>query len=690
MATYVKNVRFGGVSGSTKPTFSWKQDSNGNIGQFINPRRSMWSATGSTYQITDYIYLYFSLVDDSSGHDANVLGVIIKGATSNIIYWNSDERFTTNGDKSINMMPDNIEEFVPEDTVDLFCPFSWTSYNGEAFQARTENLNITFILESGGSWYVPSSETVTIPSPFSWTLPKCTALSFSGSYPTSFYKNDTFSTSGLIVKGRMEGTNGAYSLYTLPSDYYYIYSPNMSSAGTKSVLVQSTFRSGNAVSKSYNITVYGISSYNLGNLRNVESGNKLKYPVSDTNIATYIPTQATINYDNGQTQTIAINSSYVSGDTDLTSYGIKYFTITIPASLTYTQDAVSQDYAIDVYTSTDIADSYAWATNNGGSTTKYITLVKDTTNKVFWAKPCILTVSGKEYYDTKTFQAVNYPCSTLTSGDKLTDGTHIVHYGDTINLVKKSDWNEDYDFVPTEDDSISATPTKTGGTTTSLTIYNNNDYAVTLLRYDPSSCGGEWVSWGNVNSKSEMTRANLQASTSYNLRFRTNVNWKRSTYRAQSNLSDGIYTICNNLGNQSGISSASITCSKFAIATSSLSKYIYSNSVTVETTAKSTPPLVNLGIWQDTLTQALVNIDNGHHTTKIHYWYVDRNGSHDKTVTLTYEGSIPSTSEWVQKFNDRKITFYAQIIAADGTSYPASSYNNGPITTIEIAQGDFS
>jgi len=530
MATYVQNVRFTGGSGG---------------GFVVANTLQMWPGTDSYSAARlwqdnqgDYYDLDFELVDDSSGNDANIEPnsysnghtIEIRSGWTGQVLWYTTETWTTNGSKWEAL--DDGDATFPAAVYPRSYPSggttpSWRTYDTFEFRSIVEPLIVRFYYKSGGSWSVPAYEEVQIDAPWAWSYPRCDGIRIGGSPTTSFYKNGTFTRGSASVELHIfQPRNTGVSQWVDFSsywDYMNIDSPDLSSTGSKTVNVSTNFRCGSGVSTSYNITVYGIYSYNIPDL----SQNSIEYPVpTGTTIYDFIPAQATINYENSQTQSINIENSWVSGDTSLASYGVKNITITIPADRILTKEPVSRTYQFDVYISKDIPNSVAW-TSTYNNVTKEIAAVKTTgASKYFWVKPCQTTISGAENYSS--LRLTNSPYYSESARD-LSDGTTTLHYQDVVQGTLKSaeTWIE---HTPDISSGV-ANPSVISHGMTQVYLKNNNNFQVKVY----SSCTYTGVT---IPALSSGYLTGLTADTRYKIEFGRDYSWTqyKKTYSGDTNI----------------------------------------------------------------------------------------------------------------------------------------------------------
>ena len=171
------------------------------------------------------------------------------------------------------------------------------STNGLQGSATVDNCDTKFNLSNGSYWC----------GDLSVQSPVCTGLSLSGSYTTKFYKNATFSSSGLVTTGSFKyyvNQTAAPSKIVTPT----VSTPNMTSVGNKTVTV-----SYGGKSTTYSIQVVGITSVGFSGIR--WSYRYLVDTTPDT------PTTIDIGYSDGTSRSVApanCNFQWTSGNMDST------------------------------------------------------------------------------------------------------------------------------------------------------------------------------------------------------------------------------------------------------------------------------------------------------------------------------------------------------------------------------------
>jgi len=594
--------------------------------------------------------LDWDLVDDSSGHDENVHHIYVyqgynSGATEGWrLLWETKEHWNTNGHCYEALDDGDITKHYNPSSADAKID-AWTTYSEEFREVKNDYLLIKFVFESGD--YAVHYVT----APWKWRYPTNSNIQLSSGFNRSVYKNNNYSAgSGTVIAHvskwatyNPDISGRVYYNYTLPSNYYSLSSIDTSTTGNKTVTISTNFRCKNGAAvqtASYNVTVYGMISYNIPDLSQTE----IKHPVpSGTTIYDFIPSQATASYGDGTSQTISIQNSYVSGNTDLSTPGVKNFTITIPSSATKTKETLSRSYSFNVYVSTDIPDSYFWTTNNGGSTTKGIAAVKTYgDSKYFWVKPSIVNVSGSSNYSSlKLYSSPYYGQSSIN----LTDNSYTLHYGDVLKGTLKS--TESWSTYTPNIQSMSG-PSVNGKSKTVINLKNNNNFEIQVY----SSCS--YILSIGANSVGSMT--GLTGGTNYYIDYR--CDYRQDDYvKTYSGPTNKTIAYDDNTYNLTGGNSTSTTTSY---------KKAKSSKVTITTNPKTNLEGVSYHT-QTTNYTVIVYIDatGPAYPCKINYWgvksgnlvlndgyssnvTVDRSWDGDRTLYLQH---VPYNDEQTREFN---------------------------------------
>ncbi len=207
------------------------------------------------------------------------------------------------------------------------------STNGLQGSATVDNCDTKFSLSN----YQASAGTCSVKQPI------CTGLTLGGSYPTSFYKNNTFSHSGMTITGSFKyyvNDTAAPSQDVTSSATFS--NPTMSTTGSKTV---SVYYGG--VTKTYTIYVYGVTSLSSN------SGVRFYYRYL-IDSQPDMPTSITIGYGNGVSRTVsAANCSFTWVTYDFSTTGSKTCKATIYDS--YTNETIDFNFGLTVYDVSAIA-----------------------------------------------------------------------------------------------------------------------------------------------------------------------------------------------------------------------------------------------------------------------------------------------------------------------------------------------
>jgi len=167
---------------------------------------------------------------------------------------------------------------------------------------------------------------------------------------TKFYKNETFTYSGLVVTAnyKYHSSCGGIDAYSTAVTAYTVTAPTMTSGGTKTVKVRF-----GGVSNSYSITVYTVQSHTHPVISSLRSDNNFRIGES-----TYTISKSSITYNgtaSGYSTTSENLDVSVSGFTTATT-GSK--TISYSVTATRTGDTYTWTYPIYVYDLSFISINY--------------------------------------------------------------------------------------------------------------------------------------------------------------------------------------------------------------------------------------------------------------------------------------------------------------------------------------------
>ena len=393
---------------------------------------------------------------------------------------------------------------------------------------------------------------------------------------------------------------------------------------------------------------------------------------------------ATVTYENGVSQNITLTSSMLSSNPTLNTIGTYDFTITIPATTTYTNESLTKSYTVTVIADKSTPSAaYKWVDNSrsGSANHKQVVLVKSNTiNKYIWAHTCKLTASGMEYTKMATFNHMYYPCGTLGDGNKVTDtsdSAHYVHYGDKIEFKKYADYAYDSNFQPTSATSISSAPADPGNQyVTALTVRNPNAYAVTA--YTTQGVGNQPV----INAGTNGVIDGLAGGTTYTVKFKTARTWDRNSITYSLNVPEGIYTI-------NGESELNVVAST-SQSSVGMSDTIYSSTRSMTTAPKVAADSVSYWLvnntrgYTNTIMRAYFYFDSDYEDPKdgrIKVWYTNDSGYQEYTYDIPGDTTVDIN---IRKKQRGTFTLYAKTLAGYGTWSNANYYTDSFTATATI------